>query len=658
MSSESSVHVGTYDATMARSVLAVLAIASIAIVPVESQFPTAFPKVALLSLAAAVALLWRGSRLAYYSDSRFEGHLSWDTVRQPAWLAGVFLVVLSGTVLASSQPTVALWGASGRNAGALLYGSLVIVCLALFTRNSSIKAEALHNAHLACVALTVVYGIVQHVGLDPLSWGSKGPISVFGNLDQAGSWYGMAAVSTGIAAAQNRRATWQRMVAAALAGLAITLVVIVYRRPWRIDQAAIVLAAGVILWSLPLLRRIPSAAMRKWLMPVAVVGAVLLAVTLGDAVLQSTGAGHRAMIWQSVARLILKHPLRGIGAGRLEYEYWSVRTDAEATSYGSDSYTDDAHSVPLQVLVSGGLILAIPYLLLIWVSLRASLRELWFATHGITSSMRALALLSVLYICQAAASPEMPGLAIWGWLASAAVIASAPGGDSASPKIALGEADARWRIALRSIGGLVCAVGLWQLVESVSQIRTELVVTRFAQFIGSGSIKGHSTVALSMSAKDRRREVAGIMRARPADVHVGMLLAQVLREGRDYLGVITIDSLVLAHEPLAIKVRMDLAETYRVIRRPELALIQMERVVKDAPRIPKYWLYTSFAAADAQDTTKAMLYLRRADAMDISLGLTETAYWEMRERLGEAFPYLNVPRLLPAPTEPPPAARP
>ena len=476
--------------SMAMVVLALAAIASVVVLPLESQFPAAFPKVALLVFAAAVALIWQGSRFAFRSDERAV-HAAAVFTNPLGVVALCFLAALAVNVLLSTQSVVALWGASGRNNGAVLYGSLTVLGFALFCGDRPVRASQLHSAHLICIAVTVLYGAAQQLGHDPVHWTSSGPLSVFGNLDQAGSWFGMSAVSAGVAVIQRERRLWQRLAAAALAVLAAWLVVVLYRAPWRIDQAGIVLAAGVALWCLPFLRRLPTEPWMKWallLLGVVVAGGF---VWLALQVLPSNGAMHRGQIWLSVLRLFRGAPMTGIGFGRLEYPYFSVRSDLEARSFGSDTLVDDAHSVPLQILVSGGLLVGIPYLLLAGLAVRRSLSNIWSAADGMHSSLRLLSVLTVLYWCQAAMSPESPGTAIWGWLMSAAVVCAVPAASGVAVKAeeAPASAASAWRYR-RPVGGLLLVLGAGHLFITADQVRTEVLVTRLTQWAGTGSRRG------------------------------------------------------------------------------------------------------------------------------------------------------------------------
>jgi O-antigen ligase len=630
--------------SMAMVVLALAAIASVIVLPLESQFPAAFPKVALLAFAAAVALIWGGSRFAFQSDE--SGVHAAEVFTNPFGVVALcFLAALAVNVLFSTQSVVALWGASGRNNGAVLYGSLTVVGLTLFSGDRPVRASQLHSAHLVCIAVTVLYGAAQQLGHDPVHWTSQGPISVFGNLDQAGSWFGMSSVSAAVAVAQRERRVWQRLAAAVLAVLAVWLVVVVYRAPWRIDQAAIILTVGVALWCLPYIRRLPTEPWTKWALPLLGVVVAGGLVWLALQVFPSNGAVHRGQIWLSVLRLFRGAPITGIGFGRLEYPYFSVRSDLEARSFGSETFVDDAHSVPLQILVSGGLLVGIPYLLLAGLAVRRSLSNIWSAAHGMQSSLRLLSVLTVLYWCQATMSPEMPGMAIWGWLMSAAVVFAVPDASgvamNAEEESASATSVRRYR---RPVGWLLLLLGAGHLFITADQVWTEVRVTRLTQWAGTGSRSGHSTVSLVATARERRGDVAAIMRKRPGDVRIGLLMSRVLKEGRDYLGVITIDSVVLVHEPQSTAVRIDLAEAYRSVRRPDLALLQIERVLKDAPRTPRYLLFAAHAAADAHDSTKAVAMMVRGDALNREMGLRESSYEALRDIIVRDFKYLDIAR--------------
>ena len=628
------------DGAAQRILLVLVSLSSVVIAPVESFFPTVFPKLAGLSLAAALSLLWMGGMLSLDATAmRSAGH---GRRRPLFWILAACFLGLICTVVVSGSPQLALWGQSGRNNGVLLYASLAIVSIALCVGRDRITATSLHTAHLCCAMVIVVYGWLQQAGIDFTKWNASGPFSILGNLDQAGSWYAITVISATGAALQAWRSRWQRVAAALLAVLASGLVIVVYRAPWRIEQSGLVLVLGVLLCAAALGRRTSTVRVPKWLLAAGVLTAITLCFVLVRAVLPSNGAAHRLLIWPSIIKLWSQHPVGGVGIGRVEWLYWTVRSDREAYLFGSESVIDDAHSVPLQLLVSGGLVLAMPLFVLAASVLRRTLGEIWTPSEGPWSSLRVLAVLSVLYMCQAAFSPEHPTLAIWGWVASAAVIARGKRERSLEAFSPGPEAGPRWSHIFRRVSAaLLLCLGFGQLAITVKQSRVEFQLTRLSQWLGSGSRDGHSTVSLTASARERRSEVADIFRARPADVHAAILLSKVLTVGRDYTGQITIDSVVLTGEPYAFSIRRDLADTFRRIGRTDLALLQLERLVIDAPRNPRYWLFAAHAAAEVQDSSKAYRYFERADALVLEMGLLEESVTDMRLKVTAQFPYLE-----------------
>ena len=623
--------------------LVVAALASLVVAPVESAFPITFPKLALLSLAAACVLIYWGSSLMRgVSNVAAFDMAVFKSATASTWAVIAFMAALAITVAVRPSPSVALWGSWGRNSGAILYASLAVMAIAFSKSAAAIRPRAVHDAHLASCALAVVYGIAQTMGFDMVHWTNKGPISVFGNLDQAGTWFAMAATSSLAAASQMDRSRWQRIAAGALAALSVLLVIVVYRPSWRIDQAGIMLALGVTLLLVQPVRRIPVGIRNRYAVPSLIVVGIGVAAWLGGAVLSSNGATHRWLIWRSVIQLIGQVPVVGIGFGRLNQLYWPVRSDEEARLFGSDWGIDDAHSVPLQMMLSGGLILGIPYLALTGIALRRAFGNIWNTAGAPNTSLRLIGVLTVLYIAQSFISPELVGLAIWGWIGGAVVVASTATNAAASTRgCGVPMPHPRWKHAGRMCGFALVVLGVIQVAVTLDQMRGEVALTRLTQWSGSGSRNGHSKMSMEFSQAERRKSVAGIMGKRAGDVSVTLVLARVLRTAKDYDGVITVDSVLLMHEPKAVTVRTDLAEALREVGQHELALKHLEQVVQDAPRIPKYWFYAAHAAMESADTAKAKALFMRGESLIVEMGLTgpieENLRGQLKERL---FPAL------------------
>ena len=627
-------------------VLGWVALASLVVVPVESAFPITFPKLALLSLATAcVLVVWGISLMRGISGVAVMDVAAIKRTAAYTWAVLAFCAALALTVALSKNPSAALWGNWGRNTGVILYASLAVLAIAFSTSATSVKPRAVHDAHLTCCAFAVAYGIVQIAGLDMVHWTGKGPISFFGNLDQAGCWYAMAATSALAAVSQVDRMRWQQIACGVLAALSVLLVVALYRPSTRIDQAGIILAIGTTLLLVPFVRRIPVGIRNRYVVPSLVVAGIGVAVWLGGAVLQSNGAVHRWIMWRSVIQLIGQAPVLGIGFGRLGIAYLPVRSDEESRLYGSEAGVDDAHSVPLQIMLNGGLVLAIPYLVLTGIVLRRALQAIWNTAGAPNTSLRLLAVLAVLYIVQSLFSPELVGLAIWGWIAGAVVVASTV--TNAATSTEGSGVPPRLQPVGRIVGFTVAAIGVLQMAVTLNQIKTEVALTRFTQWAGSGSMKGHSRLSMELSQAERRRSVASIMSMRPGDVWVAMQLARVLRTAKDYDGVIGVDSMLLRYEPKSITVRMDLAEALREVGHPELGLKHLEQIVQDVPRIPKHWFFAAHAAAMSGDTVKARALFMRGEALIVEIGLTDERVAEgLRADLrGLLFPGLiDLPR--------------
>lgn len=244
-------------------------------------------------------------------------------------------------------------------AGALLVGAWLLGASAdPSTRTHLLRATAVAAGVVAVVA------VLETLGVHPLATTTSRPGSLLGNATEQGA-YGAGIVGMGLYAVQSRSRWALATVVAgavlvatsasrgALLGLVVAVLVTAFLGSSRTRRTALV-SLGVatsLSFAIPLSRN-----------------RLLLLSPLS----RQTVTG-RLMEWKETLSLAAKHPVLGVGPSGFVDAEPSVRSAAYVRLAGTDRL-DSPHSVPLQVLVSGGVLLLSVAVVMGWLLVRATLR--------------------------------------------------------------------------------------------------------------------------------------------------------------------------------------------------------------------------------------------------------------------------------------------
>ena len=318
--------------------------------------PVNLPKMFVLVLFAAIAL---GLALPALLSAH---KLSSNTQRISLGLIGLFATGLLISTLATDVKYTAIYGEYHRNNGFLSYLAMVILML------SSVLVFNLKSAHryfefygITGIVLAF-YGILQGLGADPVGWKiDYNPfITTLGNPNFTSGLLGLSSIAILYLILDAKNRTFQALYAVGLItnlyilwrsgsiqgvfGFAIGTAVIVLVKLWLINKRY-----GQIGLVLAFISGTPFAL------------AVLNIGPLANKLYQST-LQNRLDYWNAAIGMFKDHPFSGVGIDRFG-EYY--RQYAVQNQVVQGQITDNAHSVYLQLLATGGLSLFIPYFLLI-----------------------------------------------------------------------------------------------------------------------------------------------------------------------------------------------------------------------------------------------------------------------------------------------------
>jgi tetratricopeptide (TPR) repeat protein len=413
----------------------------------ERRLPPAWRSpVELCACLAAVAIgglvMWRGERepfgllratlvvaigvvlVAHWVVSGIRDR-RWPAVTEaPTLAAGAVLFFMAASAFAAPVGWWALLGAPGRWNGLVLY----LACGALLVAAAQLDARGwrlLSSAAAGLLAVVVAYGLLQWLGGDPFTWATKSPVfSTFGQVNFAAGWTAVMLPFAVLVALEPRRLVWLRWGAGALVASSA-----IYLEATHSFQGFPAALAGVLPVLVVLggrwLRSRPAITPPQWwggAAIVAVVCAVPLILPVTRHALRSnlqSGLHERLMLWHAAFGMAHDRPILGKGVGAFALAFHQFEPARHASEFGALT-ADAPHSVPLEMLASGGVLLAVAYLafvVLVGVRLvRGLRREPSLLLAAVGGAWLA-------YQVQSVVSLDVPSLVTLHWLLAGGVIA-------------------------------------------------------------------------------------------------------------------------------------------------------------------------------------------------------------------------------------------
>jgi O-antigen ligase len=317
--------------------------------------PINLPKMFVLVLSAAIVL---GLALPAFLSLK---KLASTTQRFGLLLIVIFSLGLLVSTFATDVKYTAFFGEYHRNNGFLSYFAMVIL-MAAGSLVFKLKSANRYFTFFGVTGLLLsFYGLLQGTGADPVGWKiDYNPfITTLGNPNFTSGFLGLSGIAILYLALDAKDRKYQAMYAVGLLadlyilrrsssiqgvfGFAIGATVIILVKIWLVNrkygQASLFIAAALGT-------------------PVAL--AVLNTGPLASKLYQGT-LRNRFDYWNAAVGMFKDHPIFGVGIDRFG-EYY--REYAVQNQVVQGQVTDNAHSVYLQLLSTGGLTLFIPYMLL------------------------------------------------------------------------------------------------------------------------------------------------------------------------------------------------------------------------------------------------------------------------------------------------------
>lgn len=337
----------------------------------------------------------------------------------------VFLVGLSVAALSSAQFAYrTLYGVWGRNDGFLAYAAMAALFLLLVRVLDTGSVAAVPLALAVVGGVQTLFAVVQWIAGWPLyAAPAYAPImGSFGNPDFAAAFLGLAAAALGyLALRRSHPLRWQ--VTSGVLGLGALAAA-------RASQSlqgplAFVVAVSVGLAAYLYANPRSRAARLRHVYVGACLALALLAIAgmngLGPlhGVMASGDLGTRFYEWRTALTMWRAHPALGVGLDAFG-DWYGVSRGPELLAGGLATPSNAAHSVPLQLLATGGVVLFLPYVVLVGFIAVRGVRAIRRGHDPLLTAT--LVGLWVAWQAQSLFSIDELGIAVWGWVLGAAVV--------------------------------------------------------------------------------------------------------------------------------------------------------------------------------------------------------------------------------------------
>lgn len=277
-------------------------------------------------------------------------------------LVGLFASGLVVSTIKTDVKYTAIFGEYHRNNGALSYFAMIALMLGSALTFETKSVGRYFNFFSATGIVLALYGVLQGLGKDPIGWVIQyNPfVSTLGNPNFTSAFLGLSGIAILFIFMSSKNMNLKAVV---IAGLLINIYVL-FRTGSIQGIFGFVIGSTVII-----LTKLWIANKRLGLMGIGLVSLlsvpVILALVnvgpLASKVYQGT-LRNRFDYWSAALAMFKDYPLYGVGIDRFG-EYY--REYALQNQVVQGQITDNAHSIYMQLLATGGLFTFFPYILFV-----------------------------------------------------------------------------------------------------------------------------------------------------------------------------------------------------------------------------------------------------------------------------------------------------
>jgi O-antigen ligase len=394
-------------------------IVSLLVIP-KFMDPFNVPKLVVLSIGTWLLL----SRL-FLDRHRFRI----ESAAQTLIVSSFFLIALASASLASEQSFYrTVFGAWGRNDGFLTYFCFIVLFVSISISSSIDISVKFFRTFTHLGIIFTIYGYIQFNGYDVIGWDNTGNkiILTLGNPDFASAILACTAIASLVNLVKINQNTIKKLFYSFTFILQTYLII-----KTGALQGVIVLLIGSALiigfWTRTNQKSIVRKAEKPWwvfCMSLALLGILglfkigPLFVALNPSI---RSLQDRYYHWVAATKMMMENPVFGVGVDAFgdSYRKFRVREALELREY-SNSGTNNAHNVFMQLGATGGFPLLIAYVCL-------TLFIFWRATIALQRSKTKIFTVGIFVIwigfqIQSMVSIDQIGLAVWSWISAGCLV--------------------------------------------------------------------------------------------------------------------------------------------------------------------------------------------------------------------------------------------
>lgn len=383
------------------------------VTPYTVTDPMNLPKMCLLIIAGSISAAFIFS---YFKPSVSGG-------RRAIFLtSGFFLLQLFLSMVVS--PNIIdeqFYGTASRNTGVATYSALTLLLLSAVIVSHPKYLITFNRVFLAVGFLLIIYGNIQFMGWEPFPYINiydNNVFGTFGNPNFQSAFIGMIGVVSFVLALDHSIKNRIRF-------LYVLLLILSILGVYETNslQGFINLSSGIALALAVYFYMIRKNFLAWFMASSLITGLVLVFLAFFNAgplasFIYGSSVGARLYYWKTALHIVKDHPFFGVGMDG--FEDW-LRRYRTAQEVGVNLTADSAHSVFLDIASGGGAVLAVIYLVILGLVLRAIIRVIRRET-SFNSQFTVIVGAWFSYQSQSFVSINQIGLAIWGWVLSGLII--------------------------------------------------------------------------------------------------------------------------------------------------------------------------------------------------------------------------------------------
>lgn len=312
-----------------------------------------------------------------------------------------------------------LFGNLGRNTGLIFYLSLSLILVYVFYFANIALEKAILQVLQVCGLASVAYGSLQFLGLDPIGWTNpySALIGFQGNPNFQSSFLGLYSIFLLHTLLKSNETKFKKLASVTILLLSIFLVV----KSDSIQGLFVFATGGSILLAYLLKNSKYHLIFFPYIfsMTISFVLVVMGLLQKGPLnFLYQPSVSFRGDYWRAGWKMFQENLVFGLGHSSFGDYYMSYRDTTSLSGMGgrgSDTFSNSAHNVFVDIASSGGLLLLIPYCSLIGISVHYFMRSLR-KKSPISESVSLFGALWFAYLLQSIISVQFATLAFWGWV--------------------------------------------------------------------------------------------------------------------------------------------------------------------------------------------------------------------------------------------------